>query len=141
MEDEEDEVGLMVVTEGSVRTEKWEVDRIKKAKKVNVTLPQGGVTVAALLFTWQKLDAGGKASMDALDDLSLDVAGCDQSKGPASGPWFSQRPKADRIRARISTQPPGEDKGTGTHKNGKPRFVAMARFVRTIPHMQCAHKT
>lgn len=87
-EDEEDEVGLMVVTEGSVRTEKWEVGRIKKAKKVNVTLPQGGVTVAALLFTWQKLDAGGKASMDALDDLSLDVAGC----GP-KGEWVMVEPK------------------------------------------------
>lgn len=54
---------LMVDTEGSVRTEKWEVGRIKKAKEVNCerhpALGQGGVTVAALLFTWQKLDAGG----------------------------------------------------------------------------------
>ena len=32
---------LMVDTEGSVRTEKWEVGRIKKAKEVNVTLPWG----------------------------------------------------------------------------------------------------
>ena len=34
---------LMVDTEGSVRTEKWEVGRIKKAKEVNVTLPWGKV--------------------------------------------------------------------------------------------------
>ena len=32
---------LMIDTEGSIRTEKWEVGRIKKAKKVNVALPEG----------------------------------------------------------------------------------------------------
>jgi hypothetical protein len=32
---------LTVDTEGSVRTEKWKVGRIKKAKEVNVTLPWG----------------------------------------------------------------------------------------------------
>ena len=67
---------LMVVTEGQTRTEKWEVGRLKSHKKINVALPQGGVTVAAFLYVWQALDSGGKASGSILQDLSLDLAGC-----------------------------------------------------------------
>jgi hypothetical protein len=73
---------LMMETEGETRTEKWEVGRLKSAKKISVALPQGGTTVAAFLFTWQALNAGGRASGDVLTDLSLDLAGC----GP-KGEW------------------------------------------------------
>ena len=54
---------LMVVTEGQTRTEKWEVGRLKSHKKINVALPQGGVTVAAFLYGWQALDSGPGAPL------------------------------------------------------------------------------
>ena len=79
---------LMIDREGDTRTEKWEVGRIKKAKEVSVALPEGGKTVAAFLFSWQALDAGGKASGNMLTDLSLDLAGC----GP-KGEWVMVGPK------------------------------------------------
>ena len=94
---------LMVDTEGSVRTEKWEVGRIKKAKKVKITLPEGGVTVAAFLFTWQNLDTAGRASMEILDGLSLDVAGC----GP-KGEWVMVEPKL----IELGRGPAGRPKNT-----------------------------
>ena len=61
---------LMVVTEGQTRTEKWEVGRLKSHKKINVALPQGGVTVAAFLYVWQALDPGGRASGTLLWECS-----------------------------------------------------------------------
>ena len=67
---------LMVVIDGESRTEKWEVGRLKSAKKVSVALPQEGATVAASLFTWQALDSANRASGCVLNDLSLDLAGC-----------------------------------------------------------------
>ena len=79
---------LMIDREGDTRTEKWEVGRIKKAKEVSVALPEGGKTVAAFLFSWQALDAGGKASGNMLTDLSLDLAGC----GP-KGEWVMVGPE------------------------------------------------
>ena len=79
---------LMVETEGDTRTEKWEVGRLKSHRKVSVALPEGGTTVAAFLFTWQALNAGGRASGDVLTDLSLDLAGC----GP-KGEWVMVEPK------------------------------------------------
>lgn len=79
---------LMIETEGETRTEKWEVGRLKSAKKISVALPQGGTTVAAFLFTWQALDAAGRVSGDMLTDLSLDLAGC----GPKSE-WVMVEPK------------------------------------------------
>ena len=79
---------LMVVTEGQTRTEKWEVGRLKSHKKINVPLPQGGVTVAAFLYVWQALDSGRRASGSVLPDVSLDLAGC----GP-KGEWAMVEPK------------------------------------------------
>ena len=102
---------LMVDIEGSVRTEKWEVGRIKKAKKVNVTLPQGGVTVAAFLFTWQKLDSAGRAALDILDDHSLDVAGC----GP-KGEWVMVEPKPIALGPKSAAGRPTKAKGPAQKK-------------------------
>ena len=51
---------LMIETEGETRTEKWEVGRLKSAKKISVALPQGGTTVAAFLLLgrhWMLLGA------------------------------------------------------------------------------------
>jgi hypothetical protein len=81
---------LMVHTDSDtgVRTEKWEVGRLRAVKSVRVAMPQGGATVAALLFKWQALDARGNASGDVLDDLSLDVMGC----GPKRE-WVMVEPK------------------------------------------------
>ena len=67
---------LMEVIDGESRTEKWEVGRLKSAKKASVALPQEGATVAASLFTWQALDSANRASGCVLNDLSLDLAGC-----------------------------------------------------------------
>jgi hypothetical protein len=59
-----------------VRTETWEVGRLKSAKEIRVAQPQGGTTVSTFIFVWQALDAGGRASGSVLSDLSLDVMGC-----------------------------------------------------------------
>ena len=53
---------LMVAIDGESRIEKWEVGRLKSAKKASVALPQEGATVAASLFTWQALDSANRAS-------------------------------------------------------------------------------
>ena len=44
--------------------------------------------MAAFFFSWQALDAGGKASGNMLTDLSLDLAGC----GP-KGEWVMVGPE------------------------------------------------
>ena len=79
---------LAVDIEGQTRTERWEVGRVKSTREIKVALPEGGTTVSAYLFTWQKLDAAGRASGDILTDLSLDLAGC----GP-KGEWAMVEPK------------------------------------------------
>ena len=106
---------LMIETEGDTRTEKWEVGRIKSAKKISVALPQGGTTVAAFLFTWQALDAGGRASGNMLTDLSLDLAGC----GP-KGEWVQVEPKPIAMGKSAAGRPAkrqGEGGGGGGKKN------------------------
>ena len=83
---------LIVATEGQTRTEKWEVGRLKSHKKINVALPQGGVTVAAFLYGWQALDSGPGAPLPecsagplvGLGWLSLAVV------PKASEPWLSE---------------------------------------------------
>ena len=91
---------LMVETDGDTRTEIWEVGRLKSHKKVAVTLPQGGTTAAAFLFTWQALDAAGRASGDVLTDLSLDLAGC----GP-KGEWIMVEPKRIQLGKSAAGRP------------------------------------
>ena len=108
---------LMIETEGDTRTEKWEVGRIKSAKKISVALPQGGTTVAAFLFTWQALDAGGRASGNMLTDLSLDLAGC----GP-KGEWVMVEPKPIAMGKSAAGRPAkrqGEGGGGGGKKKKK----------------------
>ena len=67
---------LVEIGEGSERSEEWKVGRIKGAKKISITLPQGGTTAAAFLFTFQEWNAAGQASGDVYAKISLDVAGC-----------------------------------------------------------------
>ena len=61
---------------------------MKSSKEIKVAPPEGGTTVSAYRFTWQKLDAAGRATGDMLTDLSLDLAGC----GP-KGEWAMVEPK------------------------------------------------
>ena len=85
---------------------------MKSHKKVTVALPQGGTTAAAFLFTWQALDAGGRASGDVLTDLSLDLAGC----GP-KGEWVMVEPKPIAL-GKSAAGRPGKRPAAGDGEKG-----------------------
>ena len=104
---------LAVDIEGQTRTERWEVGRVKSTREIKVALPEGGTTVSAYLFTWQKLDAAGRASGDILTDLSLDLAGC----GP-KGEWVMVEPKPIALPKSAAGRPSNRGRQTpmGPHK-------------------------
>ena len=101
---------LVVLTDDAgVRTEAWEVGRVRSVKDVTVALPQGGATTSAFLFVWQMLNRGGIATGDVIPDMSLDVTAC----GPTRE-WAMVEPKpvTGRGRGRARGRRRGRPRGS-----------------------------
>ena len=112
---------IFIVANGDgVRTEVWDVGRLKAVKEISVTLPQGGAAVSALLFVWQALNKADKAAGLIINDMSLKVAGCGRNRE-----WVMVEPTPIGLNTAGRGRPPGRGRGGGRGKGGRGRGAAQ----------------